>query len=39
MPSDPIPLAEAGINRPMQGLYLSEAYAVPEQECWGCFVG
>ena len=35
--SDPIVLM-AGINHPTQGLYLSEAYAVPEQECWA-FVG
>ncbi len=35
--SDPIVLL-AGINHPTQGLYLSEAYAVPEQECWA-FVG
>ena len=35
--SDPIVLL-AGINHPTQGLYLSEAYAAPEQECWA-FVG
>ena len=35
VPSEGIPLREAGINRPVEGLYLSEAYAVPEQECWG----
>ena len=33
--SEGIPLRKAGINRPVEGLYLSEAYAVPEQECWG----
>jgi hypothetical protein len=32
--TESVPLAEAGINRPVS-LYLSEAYAVPEQECWG----
>ena len=38
--SDPVTLF-AGINHPTQGLYLSEAYAVPEQECWalvGCSI-
>ena len=36
--SDPVTLV-AGINHPTENLYLSEAYAVPEQECWaivGC---
>ncbi len=28
---------KAGINLPVENLYLSEAYAVPEQECWGYF--
>ena len=32
--SDPIPLV-VGINYPTKDLYLSEAYDVPEQECWG----
>jgi uncharacterized repeat protein (TIGR01451 family) len=35
VPSDGIPLTEAGINRPVKNLYLSEGYAVPQQECWG----
>ena len=41
IPSDPIALPQAGINRPIDGLYFSEAYAVPEQECWmfdGCSI-
>ncbi|MGD8904785.1 MAG: hypothetical protein PVI67_14570, partial [Anaerolineae bacterium] len=38
VPSEPIPLPGAGINQSLGGLYLSEAYAVPEQECWA-FVG
>jgi Concanavalin A-like lectin/glucanases superfamily/Bacterial TSP3 repeat len=29
------PLGAAGINRPVENLYFSEAYALPEQECWG----
>jgi uncharacterized repeat protein (TIGR01451 family) len=28
-------LREAGINRPAEHLYLSEAYAIPAQQCWG----
>ncbi len=28
-------LGAAGINRPAGSIYLSEAYAIPEQECWG----
>jgi uncharacterized repeat protein (TIGR01451 family) len=28
-------LPQAGINVTIPNLYLSEAYAVPEQECWG----
>jgi hypothetical protein len=28
-------LREAGINRPVENLYLSEAYAIPAQQCWG----
>jgi hypothetical protein len=28
-------LRDAGINRPVESLYLSEAYAVPAQQCWG----
>ncbi len=37
--AEPFPLSQTGVNRPVPGLYLSEAYAVPEQECWivtGC---
>src|SRR5512139_1824848 len=37
LPSEGIELGQAGINRPVT-LYLSEGYAVPEQECWG-FLG
>jgi Concanavalin A-like lectin/glucanases superfamily/Bacterial TSP3 repeat/Bacterial Ig-like domain len=33
--SDGTPLTEAGINRSVKNLYLSEGYALPEQECWG----
>ncbi len=33
--SGDIPLPQAGVNRPVDNLYLSEGYAVPEQECWG----
>ncbi len=32
-----LPLNRAGINQTLSPLYLSEAYAVPEQECWGLF--
>jgi hypothetical protein len=31
--TDPFPLPQTGINQPIKGLYLSEAYAVPEQVC------
>ena len=33
----PIPLPAPGLNQPLSPLYLSEAYAAPEQECWGWF--
>ncbi|MGD2077681.1 MAG: hypothetical protein PVH18_04835, partial [Chloroflexota bacterium] len=33
--SEGIPLGAAGINQSLEGLVLSEAYALPEQECWG----
>lgn len=31
------PLPEAGVNQPVE-LFLSEAYALPDQECWGVLV-
>lgn len=33
----PFTLDRAGINESLTPLYFSEAYAVPEQECWGIF--
>ena len=36
--TNPIPLPAAGINQTLSPLYLSEAYAAPEQECWGAIV-
>ncbi|MBC8422435.1 MAG: hypothetical protein H8E01_00230, partial [Chloroflexi bacterium] len=32
--SNGFPLDEAGINRPVRSMYVSEGYAIPVQECW-----